>query len=192
MLLIPSLFLCFFRSIPTWNEVLQKHFFFSFCSFGWFLNQLPNRRWTCLLCWSRTLLAIETNAFRSGDERFSAGDEGVENPQTSATHTHNTHTHNYIATSNFQTDLMSRRLLLTHTHFRKRAVSRSRAYLQWHNSILCWTESYSSRLKLIEKTEASVQTQTQAREKKSGVEIDTNKETQCNDIGNQIECVRHL
>ena len=28
-----------------------------------------------VLCWGQTILALETNAFRDGDEHFSAGDE---------------------------------------------------------------------------------------------------------------------
>ena len=40
----------FFRSIPTWNTVLQKRFPYSFCSFGGFLNQPPNRRQKRVYC----------------------------------------------------------------------------------------------------------------------------------------------
>ena len=50
------------------------------------------------------------NTFRVGDEHFSAEDECIENGiQTSSTHTHtHTHTHTYLATNDFQTDLVSR------------------------------------------------------------------------------------
>ena len=39
-------------------------------------------------------------------------------------------THTQLATSDFQTDLMSRWLLLTSTHLRKQAVSRSRTHVR--------------------------------------------------------------
>ena len=52
-----------------------------------------------VLCWGRTLLALETNAFNAGgehfstgDEHFSAGDEHVENARSTFSHTH---THSY-------------------------------------------------------------------------------------------------
>ena len=32
-----------------------------------------------VLCWKRTLMILETDEFHTGDERFSAGDERVEN-----------------------------------------------------------------------------------------------------------------
>ena len=66
---ISALFLYSFRSIPTWHdEVLYTvETFFSLVSvLSWvFPNQPPNRRRTCLLCWRRTLLALETNALKT-------------------------------------------------------------------------------------------------------------------------------
>ena len=37
----------------------------------------------CILCWGRTLLALETNAFCGGNKRFSAGGKHVENTRLS-------------------------------------------------------------------------------------------------------------
>ena len=45
---------------------------------------------------------METNAFPTGDERFSAGYEHVENVHLNFSHMH-THTHTQLATNNFQT-----------------------------------------------------------------------------------------
>ena len=72
------------------------NFFLSFCSFlgGRGLNQLPNTRRTCLLCWRRTVLALETNTLLAEDEHFSAGDQRVENARSNFMQPH-THTASY-------------------------------------------------------------------------------------------------
>ena len=41
-----------------------------------------------ILCWGRTLLALETNAFHAGNGHFSAGDERIEIVHSSLSHTH--------------------------------------------------------------------------------------------------------
>ena len=41
-----------------------------------------------VLCWGRVLLTLEANAFRAGDEYFSAGDERIEKARSSFSHTH--------------------------------------------------------------------------------------------------------
>ena len=119
--------------------------------FGGFLNQPPNKRWTCFCardehfwCWrwayftlEMNTLVLETNVLKT-------------RVQTSVTHTK-------LATSNFQTNLMLRWLLLIGTHFRKQAVSRSRSHLRvcythklyngiyvcvCNNSIQCWPNGF--------------------------------------------------
>ena len=45
-------------------------------------------------------MALEMNAFRTGDEQFSAGDECIENVPSNFSHRHT-----LLATSNFQTEL---------------------------------------------------------------------------------------
>ena len=56
-----------------------------------------------VLCWRRTLLALEANVFHAGDEHFSAGDEHVENVHLKFSHTHtDTHTHTYTHTASYQ------------------------------------------------------------------------------------------
>ena len=103
------LFLHFFLVQPYLKWSLAETFSLVSVLFGGFLNQLPNRRWTCLLCWKGTLLAMETNAFYAGNEHFSAGDEHLETcVQTSSTNTQ-------LATYK----RLSRWLLLTSNHFRK-------------------------------------------------------------------------
>ena len=67
-----------------------------------------------LLWWRRTLLGMEMDLFLSGDKQ-------IENTLSNFSHTHMAS----YCISNFQTDLMSRRLLLTITHFQKWAVSHS-------------------------------------------------------------------
>ena len=62
-----------------------------------------------VLCWGRTIFALETNAFHNGYEHFSTGDECVENAFELQPHTHtHTHTHTQLATSNFQAEFMPR------------------------------------------------------------------------------------
>ena len=65
-----------------------------------------------VLCWGQTLLALQTNAFRTGDEQCSTGHERIENECSHFTHTHAhtyTHTHTLqVATSDFQAKFMSR------------------------------------------------------------------------------------
>ena len=77
-------------SVPSLNEMkFYKHSFPSFCYFlRGFVNQLPNRRWTHLLCWRQTLLAMETNALCTGDKHFSARDERVVNVHSNFSNTH--------------------------------------------------------------------------------------------------------
>ena len=41
-----------------------------------------------ILCWRRTLLMLEANAFHAGDEHFSAGHERIEPARSSFSHTH--------------------------------------------------------------------------------------------------------
>ena len=76
---ISALFLYFFSLIPNWNEALENSFPQLVFFFGGFPNHLPNRRQMNLMCWRQTLLAWGTNAFSASDERFSAGDEHIEN-----------------------------------------------------------------------------------------------------------------
>ena len=60
----------------------------------------------CVLCWECTLLALETNMFRAGDEPISTGDKRVQNACVSFNHIHS-HTHTQLATSHFQAEFMS-------------------------------------------------------------------------------------
>ena len=69
-------------------------------------------------CGGRTRCALVTNA-------LSAGDESVENELSNFSHTYTA-----LATSDFQTELISRWLPLTGTHIRKRAVA-DHALLLW-------------------------------------------------------------
>ena len=62
------MFLYFFWSIPTWNEVLQKLFFPGFCSFWGVFNQLPIELIWSLLPTSEYDTTLQTNAFTAGDE----------------------------------------------------------------------------------------------------------------------------
>ena len=66
------------------------------------------------------------SAIRAGEEHLSAGEERFEKTRSIFSHTH---IHMQLATNDFQTDFMSKRLLLTGTHLRKRAVSRSHTHL---------------------------------------------------------------
>ena len=43
------------------------------------------------------LIVLETTTFGDGDEHFSAGDKGVENPHSNFSHTH-THTRSLLST----------------------------------------------------------------------------------------------
>ena len=70
-----------FQVHPYLKWSLQKPFSLVSLLFGGFLNQLPNRKRMHLLCWRRTLLAMETNAFRPEDER-------VENTLSNFSHAH--------------------------------------------------------------------------------------------------------
>ena len=84
---------------------------------------------------------LETNGFRAGNKHFSAKDERVENARSNLSHTQ-------LATSDFQTDLRLRWLLLTSTHLWKRAVSRSRTHL-WVYATSTWhiyAIAFSARL----------------------------------------------
>ena len=73
---------------------------------------------------SERVIVLETSVFRAGDEQFSAGDERVENARVWLKYCilcvwlkfDFSHTHTQLATSDFQIDLRSRRLLLTSTH----------------------------------------------------------------------------
>ena len=111
----------FFTSLPCFcplfNSILNKEMkyqrnFLSLVSdlFREFLNHFPNR--------IRTLLARGMNAFCTSEERFSAGDERVQNACSNCS----PHTATYVATSDFQTELLSRSLL-TGTHLQKQAVA---------------------------------------------------------------------
>ena len=91
---------------------------------GGFLNQLPHRRWLSLVCRRQTHSAMKTNAFHAGDKPFSTGDEHVENKLSNFSHTHI-----QLAISDFQTDLLSRGLLLKGTHIWKQVVSHSCTHL---------------------------------------------------------------
>ena len=67
---ISALFLYF--SGPSLVEMkFYKSLFLIFVLFGRFLNHLPNRRQTGLLCWRRTLLVLEMNMFCTGDKHTS-------------------------------------------------------------------------------------------------------------------------
>ena len=147
--LVPC-FCTFFRFIPYWNEVLQKLFSPSFFfSFEGFLNHLPSKRRTCLLCCRWTLWAMETSTFCAGDEHLSTEAKQIENMRS------NFKPHTQLATNDFQTVLMSKWLLLTGTHLWKRVVSHLCTHLQVHythklhrccNSIFCWTKRSSRKL----------------------------------------------
>ena len=102
----------FLRSILTWKAVRQRFPSPSFYSFGGFPNQLQveDEHVYCAGDES-TLLGMETNEFRTGDKHFSAGNEHIENTRSNFRHTHS-----QVATSDLQTDLMSRWLLLMGTH----------------------------------------------------------------------------
>ena len=115
---ISALFLSFFKSIPFEMKLYRNYFSQVSVLFRGFLNHLPNRKWTHWLRWKRTHFAWGTKAFCTSDEGFSAGGERVENA-----HSNFTHTQLHVATSDFQTELILRWLLLRSTHLRKRAVA---------------------------------------------------------------------
>ena len=76
----------------------------------------------CLLCWRRTLLARGMNMFCASDEPLEMESNVLKTRiQTFATHTQ-------LATSDFQIELISRWLLLTGTHLRKRMVAITLSY----------------------------------------------------------------
>ena len=118
-------FCTYYRSISTWNEVFFKNYFPKLCAVWGFLNQLPKR--TCftskyditlqmnlLITSNKVFCAEDVYTFGIGDEHFSAGDEMLKiHVQLSDTHTA---TCSYTCTSNFQTELTSRRLLVTALH----------------------------------------------------------------------------
>ena len=72
---------------------------------------------------------------------FRTGDEHVENARSNLTHTQ-------LATSDFQTDLRQRWLVLTSTHLRKRAESRSRTHLRVYatSTSYIYAIAFSARL----------------------------------------------
>ena len=120
-------FFTFFMSIPTWNEALQILFScFSTLLCGNF--QIKYKHVYCA-----------GDEFGIGDERIwpwrwtlslkntSPGDEPTRWKRTFELYSH---THTQIATSDFQTGLKLKLLLLAGTHFRKRAVLRSRNHLR--------------------------------------------------------------
>ena len=110
----------FFRPILTWNEVLQRLFPLVCVLFWGFLNHLPNRRQTHLLYWRRTLLVWGWMHFA---------------PVT-------------VATSDFQTKLISWWLLLTGSSYHAFVLTSEYAIPTSYicNSVLCWTKRSSSRL----------------------------------------------
>ena len=73
-------------------------------------------------------MELETNPFRAGDEH-------VENARSNLTHTQ-------LATSDFQTDLRPRWLLLTSTHLRKREESRRITSSRTHLRVYATSTSY--------------------------------------------------
>ena len=106
-------------SAPSLLKIkFYRNFFPSFCSFFvGFLNQLLIRMTNVLLCGRRMHFGMETNTLVLETNALNT------RVRTSATHTQ-------LTTRDFQTDLESRWLLLTSTHLRKRAVSRSRTHLR--------------------------------------------------------------
>ena len=82
--------------------------------FKGFLNYLPNRKMNSLIVLETNTFSRETNAFCASGELFRAGDECVENVRSNSTPPH-TATYMYVTTSDFQTELLSR-LLLIGTH----------------------------------------------------------------------------
>ena len=91
--------------------------------FGGFLNHLPDRRRTRLLCWKWTPL-WGMSVFCASDEHFSAGYECVKNTRSNFIPTQ------LHITSDFQTELLSRMLLTcTCTHRWKQAVAFMLMYL---------------------------------------------------------------
>ena len=86
----------------------------------------------CLLCWRLTLLVRGTNTFCSSDECFSAGDKCFENTRSNISHAQT-----QLATSDFQTELITPEYVTPINYIR--------------NSVLCLSKRPSSRLKLIEK-----------------------------------------
>ena len=71
-----------------------------------------------VFCLEPNTLVLETDAFCAGDKHFSAGDERVENECSNFSHTHT-----QLATSDYQTKLMSRWLLVTATHIWTQVLS---------------------------------------------------------------------
>ena len=154
VLLFLPCFCPFFRSILNWNEVLQKVFPSFLFFFGGFLNHLPNRRRTRLLCWRWTLFARGMNAFCSSDERFSAGDECVENARSNLSPLP-LHTHSYICSYQRLSNRNSFEIT-THRCSRSKASGRYHAFVLTSknatptsyisNSVPWWTKRPSSRL----------------------------------------------
>ena len=102
---------------------------------------------------TNAFIVLQANAFSTGknalcvsDERYIAGDERVENARSNFNPTQL-----HVATSDFQTELLSR-LLLTGTHLRKCAVatlsnspaSTLHPQVFIRNGVLCWTKQPSS------------------------------------------------
>ena len=108
----------FSASIPIWNEVLQKSCSLVTVLFGWFLNHLPNR--TCFEIISATHFWIP---YHTADEHVYR--EQRDCVQSSAKNTG-------LATSDFQTEIKSKSLLLTGTHLWKWVVSRTHTHLSVH------------------------------------------------------------
>ena len=152
---ISAMFLSFFGSILNWSEYSQK-LFSCCCSFGGFLNHLPNRSRTRLMCWRRSLfvlgqrcfalltnaLVLEMNVLKTGI-------------QTSAPFTHSplTHTATYVATNDFQTEnflkIANCRYSPSKTggsYHAQVPISEYATPIRYiHDSVLCWTKWPSSR-----------------------------------------------
>ena len=106
-------------SSPSWMEMkFYSNFFHSLCFYRDFLNHFPNRRHARLLCWIRTLSARGTNVglrYNYGDEYSTCWKRTRWNRAFKLhppTHPHTpftySHTDTQLATSDFQTEHISR------------------------------------------------------------------------------------
>ena len=147
--------------------MLHRNFFPWFLFFWGFLNQLSSKTQHIHLYCRGSLCHSPpytiSHCRRTYMYMYCARDESTSMLEMNVLKTHvqasATHTATGVATNNFQTDLTMRWLLLSCTHLRKGAVSRSCVllrvrYMYIHNlyicnSVLCWTKrSWTTALSL--------------------------------------------
>ena len=120
---ISALIVSVLFSAPSLTEmnVYREIIFPNFRSFSGVKFRTPTRS----LCCRRKLLALERNAFSASGERFSAGGERIQSASSnfSPNPPPPLPIHTRLATSDFQTKLISRWLLIARAHLQKRAVA---------------------------------------------------------------------